>query len=634
MLAYWDRQERCWYANDAYVAWFGRTAAEMIGIQASELLGPLYELNKPFIRAALRGEPQEFERQITLPTGEVRDSLIVYTPDISDGRVRGFIAHVSDVTGVKDRLNRLREADERVRMERAERVQADRLQWLMSKVGVGLIVQGPAAELLMCNPAALALLGLREDQLRGDAPLDSSWNAIAEDGTPIESLPKLIHRAFTTRTSVHDVVLGVFRPSRGDRVWLLLNAEPQLTDDGIASEVICTIVDLTQHTQTEQQSRQSQKMESVGRLAGGVAHDFNNLLTVINTTAELALGCLDPSSPLHRDLTEIRRAGDRASALTQQLLAFSRRQILAPTALDLNHVVEDLHSMLRRLVPESVDLRVEANAPSSYVRADRSQIEQLIMNLVANAVDAMPEGGRLTITTTQQADREQPCVSMCITDTGNGMDEATRARIFDPFFSTKYTPTNTGLGLATVYGVVQQSGGTITVDSAPLQGTTFKIELPLISPPKDEARRTLASHSNRSSAGNAETILVVEDEDGVRRLIERILSGAGYQVISAENGEDALLKADAHDGNIHLLVTDVVMPGINGRELATRLSTRHSLMRVLYTSGYTEDSILRAGVFNEAANFLAKPYSRDQLSAKVREVLDVQSRDESDQKGE
>jgi two-component system cell cycle sensor histidine kinase/response regulator CckA len=388
--------------------------------------------------------------------------------------------------------------------------------------------------------------------------------------------------------------------------------------------------DVSERRMLEDQLRQAQRMEAVGRLAGGVAHDFNNLLTVITGFGDLALRQLRPGDPMRPDLEEVVRAGERAASLTRQLLAFSRRQMLEPRVLDLNAVVIDLNRMLERLIGEDVELVLRLDESLRSVRADPGQIEQVIANLAVNARDAMPEGGTLTVTTSvvelgahtaraRGLEGAGEYVSLSVSDTGVGMDAETLTHIFEPFFTTKEVGKGTGLGLATVYGIVIQSGGALVVESEPNRGTTFTIFLPAYEG-QVEARESTAFES-RVPRGS-ETILVAEDERSVRKLATEVLKSAGYRVLEAENAGDALLVSEAYDGPIDLLLTDVVMPKMSGRKLAERLVSERPSMKVLYMSGYTEDAILQHGVSEERTAFLPKPFAPEELGRRVREVLD------------
>ena len=417
-----------------------------------------------------------------------------------------------------------------------------------------------------------------------------------------------------------------------DGRWVEVNASFSLLRDpsvGIVGTV-GVVKDITEHKRLEENLRQSQKMEAVGRLAGGIAHDFNNLMTIITGRAEMLLGRLRPDDPLHRDIELFRKTSARAAAVTRQLLAFSRKQVLQPKVLDLNAVVAGTDSMLRRLIGEDIDLVTVLEPALWHVRADPGQLEQVILNLAVNARDAMPNGGKLTIETgnveldegyasRHVAVKPGSFVLLAVSDTGMGMDEATRSRMFEPFFTTKEQGEGTGLGLATVYGIVKQSGGNIWCYSEPGQGTAFKIYLPRV----DEAVESLepAPPAAEPQRGT-ETVLLVEDEDELRSVAREILEMYGYAVLEAQRPDDALLIAERHSGPIHVLVTDVVMPKMNGRDLARRLAPLRPETRVLYISGYTDEAIVRHGVLDPGTAFLEKPFTPDELARKVREVLD------------
>jgi signal transduction histidine kinase len=380
----------------------------------------------------------------------------------------------------------------------------------------------------------------------------------------------------------------------------------------------------------EGQLRVAQRLEAIGQLAGGVAHDFNNLLSVILSYTDFAIAALRHDDPLQDDLSSVKQAAVRAANLTRQLLAFGRKQLMEPVVIVLNDVVGGMQSMLRRLIGEDIELRFVLAADLGNIKADPGQLEQVLMNLVVNARDAMLAGGTMTVETANVELDEQfaqnhigvtpgSYVRLSVTDTGSGMDEETKARLFDPFFTTKDPGRGTGLGLSTVYGIVKQSGGHILVDSEPAKGTRFEIYLP--------REFSVAKVSSRARADAAhsvgtETILVVEDEEELRRLANRILGRAGYTVLTAADGEEALQICKTHRGAIELLLTDVVMPKMGGRELATRIVVERPAIKVLYTSGYTDDAIAHQGVLDPGVRFVAKPVTPAELTRKVREVLD------------
>lgn len=420
--------------------------------------------------------------------------------------------------------------------------------------------------------------------------------------------------------------------------WLQTIKRPIVSSDGTVSQVLGVATDITlrKHAEealhrSEEQLRQSQKMEAVGKLAGGVAHDFNNLLTIINGHAELSLRRLNQEDPLCRKLEAIKEAGERAAALTHQLLAFSRKQILQPKVLDLNQVIFETNKMLQRLLGEDIDLLIGLSPNLGKVKADPHQIDQVLMNLSINARDAMPRGGKLTIETDNVyidetyashhlSVRPGQYVMLAISDTGCGMDAQTQARIFEPFFTTKEVGKGTGLGLATVYGIVKQSGGSVWVYSEVGQGTTFKIYLPCV---ESHAEMTEINAQRVALQTGTETVLLVEDEEKVRELASEILQESGYRVLKAKHGRDALSVAAEHHGPIHLMLSDVVMPQMSGRELAEQLTPLRKEMKVLYMSGYTDDAIVHHGVLDAGMAFIEKPFTPNALAHKVREVLDT-----------
>jgi CheY-like chemotaxis protein len=381
----------------------------------------------------------------------------------------------------------------------------------------------------------------------------------------------------------------------------------------------------------EQQYQQAQKMEAIGRLAGGVAHDFNNLLTAILGYCELLLVDLGPTDLHHTDVVEIQKAGERAAELTRQLLAFSRKQIIEPTVLDLNRVVTDLQSMLGRLIEEDVKVMLALGPDLARVKADRGQVEQIVLNLAVNARDAMPAGGTLTIETANVELDEHyasahfcvkpgPYVVLTVTDTGTGMTPLVQARLFEPYFTTKEPGKGTGLGLATIHGIVTRSGGSVHVYSEVGRGTSFKVYFPKV----DSAEMVVetARAVSRPHAGG-QTVLLVEDSEGLRDLARRLLERQGYTVLAAGNAEEALQLFE-HNARIDVLLTDVVMPGASGPELTRQLIERRPELRVIYMSGYTEEAIVHHGVLHSGVAFLHKPFTSDTLGKKIREVLDRQ----------
>lgn len=409
------------------------------------------------------------------------------------------------------------------------------------------------------------------------------------------------------------------------------HAEPLRGSQGEIQGAICMALDVTDRKQLEEQFRQAQKMEAVGRLAGGIAHDFNNLLMVIQGYSDLLVERLHASDPLRRNVEQIQTAAQRATSLTRQLLAFSRKQMLAPKVLNIQSIMADMETILRRLIGEDIALEAVSAPSLGHVKADRSQIEQVVMNLAINARDAMPKGGRLTIEASNvEIGADVPhtptvvspgkYVMLAVTDNGCGMKEDVRAHIFEPFFTTKEKGKGTGLGLATVYGIVKQSGGYIWVYSEPDVGTTFKIYLPRI----DEEEAMSAASADAAAATfprGSEVVLLVEDEKGVRELTREYLETSGYTVLEAIDGHSALDAARMHNGPIHVLITDVVMPGLSGRDLGEEIAKLRPSIKVLYMSGYTDQSAFRNGILDKGSELLQKPFGMSTLASKVREVL-------------
>jgi len=413
-------------------------------------------------------------------------------------------------------------------------------------------------------------------------------------------------------------------------VYTSITASVVYGKDGEVSHFDSIMLDITGQKELEAQFLHSQKMGAIGRLAGGVAHDFNNLLTVIMGCGGLVLMGLREDDPLREDMKEINRAAKTAASLTRQLLAFSRKQILKPRVLDLNEVVTNLKKMLGRIISENIELETNLAPDLGLVKIDEGQMEQVIMNLAVNTKDAMPQGGKLTLETANvYLDEEYarrhgvklkhgPHVMFAMSDTGVGMDEETQARIFEPFFTTKELGKGTGLGMATVYGIIKQSGGYIWVYSKPGAGTTFKIYLPVVEG-KTEPRQKeeIVLEELRGS----ETILIVEDDDALRKLACKILEPQGYSILEAKNGIEALRISEEHGDQIHLMITDAVMPGMDGRKLAEHLRPLRPDLKVIYMSGYTDNAILHDLVLNPETEFLQKPFSSEALKRRVREVL-------------
>jgi two-component system cell cycle sensor histidine kinase/response regulator CckA len=473
------------------------------------------------------------------------------------------------------------------------------------------------------SPAMSRIMGYSEKELLALKAQDmihpNDWPGIRELIRQVRSSPGV-------------TVVGQARYRHHDGSWRIFDvAVNNLVDVPGVEGLLVNMRDVTEQVTLESELRQAQKMESVGQLAGGVAHDFNNLLTVITGRIDFLIGAPNLDEEQEADLAEVSAAATRAAELTRQLLAFSRKQLLQPRVLDLNRVLDDLEPLLRRLIGEDIKIHIEHGDDLGSVAADPGQLQQILMNLALNARDAMPNGGVLTFRTGNQTVtalspqgvapvRPGEYVCLEVSDTGLGMDNATQTRIFEPFFTTKGQGKGTGLGLSTVYGIVKQSGAGISVTSAPDSGTTFRVSFPRV---EGYALAQPAERDAASPLSGTETILVVEDETSVRKLVERVLRSRGYHVLSAEHGTHALQLAADPERGVDLVLTDIVMPAMSGRELVEALQTKRPLLRVLYMSGYTDDEIMRRGLHDSNTAFIQKPFTAETLAVQVRRVLDA-----------
>ncbi|HVH11056.1 MAG TPA: response regulator [Gemmatimonadales bacterium] len=509
---------------------------------------------------------------------------------------------------------------ERARAEAALRATEASFSALVEHAPIGIYRSTPAGKILSANHALARILGY-------GSPADVCALEMARDvyADPAERQRLLDRDVLSDRE--YDQVETTWKRKDGQRLTVVLYARAVRDEAGQIEYYETFVQDITEQRQLEGQVLHAQKMEAIGRLAGGVAHDFNNLLTVILSYSDMLLEDLAEDAASRPDIDEIRKAAVSASSLTRQLLAFSRQQVLQPVALDVNAVVAGTEKLLRRLVGEDVRLDTALTPELGIVKVDPGQLEQIIMNLAVNARDAMPRGGRLTIETgnvemDEAYVRGHPLahpgryVMLAVTDTGTGMDAATQARIFEPFFTTKEAGKGTGLGLATVYGIVKQSGGSIWVYSEVGHGTTFKIYLPRVDAPLAPAAAALPE-----VVGGTETVLLVEDVSAVRAVAREMLERQGYTVLEAADARAAHRFAHEHPGTIHLLLTDVVMPDVSGRELADQLVPIRPQMKVLFMSGYTDDAVVRHGILGEGIAYLQKPLTPKTLARKVREVL-------------
>jgi len=523
------------------------------------------------------------------------------------------------------------------RSNAALRESEQRLGMALEGARTGLWDYHPTTRYCYFSPQWFTMLGYAPDEFPHD---HATWIRLLhpEDRTRCEAF-----LADFVAHSSQDEYCVDFRMQAKDGDWRWIQSCGRVfarDEHGVVTRMVGTHIDFTERKRNEDererlesQLRQSQKLEAVGQLAGGVAHDFNNILTAILGNADLALHDAHqgpPSEPVRCALYEIQRSAQRAARLTRQLLAFSRHQAIRPDVLDLNRIVADIEDMLRRLLTEDIRLAITLVPGAACVRADAGQIEQIIMNLVLNARDAMSTGGVISVQTDQVVLDERtvgahpdvrpgPYVLLEVSDTGRGMDAATRERVFEPFFTTKPVGVGTGLGLATVYGIVKQAGGFVTVESEVGQGTVFQVYFPTVVAPLGAEPRE--PQGERLPAGT-ETILICEDDSPVRQFAERVLQSEGYRVLAAASGAEACRLTEEGRGPVALLLTDVIMPDMNGRQLSERLSARVPGLRTLFVSGYTADIIAHHGVLDEGVEFLEKPFSRTELLQRIRQLLD------------
>ncbi|QJW95930.1 PAS domain S-box protein [Frigoriglobus tundricola] len=598
--------------NRAAERLYGWTAAEAVGRNVSFLIPPDKSAEWARNMGRLQAdEPVGYFETVRLHRDGHRIDVALTMSAIRgpDGRMVGLSKTARDIR-------------DRKRAEEALRAMAERYQTLVAATAEIVWDSPPSGAFDSDQPGWTTFTGQTRDQHQG-----MGWLDVVHPDDREKS-----GRAWAAAVAGRSVYRVEHRLRRADGAYrhMSVRAIPILSAGGDLKGWVGVHTDVTERKALEEQLRQVQKMEAVGQLAGGVAHDFNNLLTIINGYSYLLLQNLPATDPSRELIAEIFKAGERSAGLTRQLLAFSRQQVLAPRVLELNDVVTDTGSMLRRLIGEGVRLTVVPAAGLWPVRADPGQIEQVLMNLAVNARDAMPQGGKLTIETrnveldeayarSHPDARPGPHVLVAVSDTGTGMPPEVLRRVFEPFFTTKGVGKGTGLGLATVHGIVKQSGGHIAVYSEAGVGTTFKVYLPRTDPPPGGSKIVRAP---AVAAQGTETILVVEDEDGVRALTCHVLVGCGYLVLEAGDAVEAARVATGHSGPIHLLITDVVLPGAGGRAAAEVIATGHPEVQVLFVSGYTDDAVIRHGVLAEGVNFLQKPFSPAALSFKVREVLD------------
>ena len=584
---------------------------DLAELGARDLEGEGFEPGYP--RQAFRERIERDGEVIGLESAWARkDGSIIFVRE-SARAIRSATGEIPYYDGIVE------DVTERKRAE-AERV---RLVTAIEQSAEAVVITNTAGEIEYVNPAFTHISGYSREEALGQNP------RLLKSGKQGPALYQELWATISQGNTWKGEVIN--RRKDGSLYTEQMVITPVRDELGKVTHFIAVKQDVTERKHLEEQFRQAQKMQAVGRLAGGVAHDFNNLLTIINGYSEMALDRMDSSDPISGLIAEIGKAGERAASLTRQLLAFSRQQVLAPRVLDLNALVAEVQKMLRRLIGEDIELTTVQGPALGRVKADPGQIEQILMNLAVNARDAMPRGGKLLIETadielddayarTRGVVTPGHYVMLAVGDTGIGMDAETQAHIFEPFFTTKEKGKGTGLGLATVYGIVKQSGGYVWVYSEPGKGTTFKIYLPRVDGADELAQAPEArGHAHTGS----ETILLVEDEEAVRTLASKILRELGYKVLESANPESALEISERYNEPIHLLLTDVVMPGMSGRKVAEGLTFLRPKTKVVYMSGYTDDSVVRHGVLETGTAFLQKPFTPAGLARKIREVLDA-----------
>jgi PAS domain S-box-containing protein len=548
-----------------------------------------------------------------------RDASVLSRGDLSHRS--DFVGSIEEISVLSKTLNAMAEALE-MREEALSRSEM-RFRAIIENVDDMVVISAPDWSRKYVSPAMSRILGYTQEEL---------LQITGQDMIHPSDLPGVRELMRDVVTFPGARVSGQARYRHKDGSWRVFDGVlSNLVDVPGVEGIVVNLRDVTQHVALESDLRQAQKMESVGQLAGGVAHDFNNLLTVITGRIDFLLGASNLNDEQQTDLDEIRKATVRATELTRQLLAFSRKQLLQPRVVDLNRTLGEVEPMLRRLIGEDIQIRIEPGEDLGSVTADPGQLEQIFMNLALNARDAMPSGGVLTFRTFNQTVRARAgsapeiaepgeYVLLLVSDTGSGMDAATQARIFEPFFTTKSQGKGTGLGLSTVYGIVKQSGAAISVTSAPHEGTTFEVRFPRSD---GFALARPAEGGPASALSGTETILLVEDDASVRNLVERVLRSRGYHVLAAQHGGDALQLASHTVRALDLVLTDVVMPAMSGRELVEALQEERPALRVLYMSGYTDDEIIRRGLHDPNISFIQKPFTADNLAMQVRKVLDA-----------
>jgi two-component system cell cycle sensor histidine kinase/response regulator CckA len=532
-----------------------------------------------------------------------------------------FVSNVYDVDGQRVIQCNIRDISDRKRADVAFRESEERYRVLFEQDTAGDYIADPDGRLLACNPAFARMFGFSTIWEAKQTGIVLLYRNIEEYGAFLKRLKKC------KKLNNDEVEL---RRKDGKRLQIVARVIGVFDSQGELTEIHGYLVDESERRRSEEQVRQAQKMHAMGRLAGGIAHDFNGLLQVIIGFTQLSLNEVKPDTSIHNRLLEIEKAARSGAGLTQQLLAFTRQQVLQPALLDLNTIVKDAGKMLSRLIGEDIEIGMNLGADLGWVKADPTQLIQVILNLASNARDAMPQGGNLAIETTnvnidgslagERALKPGRYVALRVTDTGSGMDQETQSRIFEPFFTTKGVGHGTGLGLAMVYGIISQSNGHISVQSELGRGASFEILLPWMEEPSGlQALEALPARIPKGS----ETILLVEDGTKVRELVCEFLEISGYKVLTAGSSAEAIQVANEYESTIHLVLSDVVMPGVRGPVLVEHLLSKRPAMQVLFMSGYTDDKITQDKVNEEGFNFIHKPFTQAALAGKVREILDA-----------
>jgi two-component system, cell cycle sensor histidine kinase and response regulator CckA len=607
------KNEALTYLSPAYERIWGHSSKHLIGSQ-NPFMDPVHPDDRERIAAELAkistGQQLEYEFRIIRPDGSIRYLKSHGYPVMDEtGKVKQYVGVEQDVT-------------DWVLADEALKASKEYLNQIINCIGDPIFVKDREHRFVLVNDALCAFTGKTSEELLTK--------------TSLETLPEdLARRLYEQEEEVFGTAHGSLTEDaivdgKGNSRALLTKKSLLMDKEGHA-QIVGVMRDITEYKHLEIQLLQSQKMEAIGVLAGGVAHDFNNLLNVINGYCELLLDELAVDDPKRNEIQQISQAGQRAASLTSQLLAFSRKQILQPMMLDLNGVISSMHLMLRRLIRENIDFVVKTQPDLGLVNADPGKVQQIVMNLAVNARDAMLEGGKLIIETAnvdfdQEYAREHldvkpgPYVMLAVSDNGLGMDETTKAHLFEPFYTTKGKGRGTGLGLSTVYGIVRQSNGYIWAYSEPGKGTTFKIYFPRA---EGAIANTLPDAKSEQEIGGNETVLVAEDEPSVRELAVRILRNRGYTVLEASNGREALNIVRKYAGEIHLVLTDVIMPGMSGKDLISELTITRPGIKALYISGYTSNAIVHNGILDSDVNFLQKPFTIESLTRKVREAIET-----------